>query len=189
MFLGGRWGCSRIGGTMNVTLRAAALLLFAGTTLTACGTSEAAPKPTVTFTKLGQSQSPTPTPSPTSTRKLQADGGYYVNVYDLHHEVVAAGNTICKNNYEYWGAVAFADGTISCAKQAIMLNVFPSPEALEKNKAKEIEIGNVQSYDFTTQWLQGKNWTVRATTEEMAKLKVKLGGEIVTFSYGPSHRK
>lgn len=175
---------------MNV-IRAAALLLLAGTTLTACGTSQAAPKPTVTFTNLGASKSPTATatPSPTSTRKFQADGGYYVDVYDLHHEVVAAGNTICKNNYSYWGAVAFADGTISCANQAIMLNVFPSPEVLEKNKAKEIEVGNVQSYDFTTQWLQGKNWTIRATTEEMAKLKVKLGGEIVIFSYGPSHRK
>jgi hypothetical protein len=175
---------------VSTSLRAAALLLLAGLTLTACGTSEAAPKPTVTFTNLGAPK-PTPaaTPSPTSTRKFQADGGYYVNVYDLHHEVVAAGNKVCKDNHEYWGAVAFADGTISCAKQAIMLNVFPSPEALEKNKAKEIEIGNVQSYDFTTEWLQGKNWTIRAPKEDMAALQKKLGGQIVSFSYGPSHRK
>lgn len=173
---------------MNV-LRAAALILLAVTTLAACGTPEPDPEPTKTFKNLGAPKpTVTATPSPTSTRTFQADGGYFVDVYDLHHEVVAAGNTVCKNNYEYWGAVAFADGTISCANQAIMLNVFPSPEALEKNKAKEIEIGNVQSYNFTTQWLQGKNWTIRATTEEMAKLKVKLGGEIVTFSYGPSHR-
>lgn len=190
MILGGRWGRSQLGGIMNV-LRAAALLLLAGTTLTACGTSEAAPKPTVTFTNLGApTSSPTPkaTPSPTSTRTYQANGGFYVDVYDLQHEVVAAGLDKCKD-YKYWGAVAYADGTISCKSQDVMLNVFPSPENLEKNKAKEIETGNANTYDSSTTWLQGKNWTVRGVPADLELLKKKLGGEIVTFSYGPSHKK
>lgn len=176
---------------MNVPtpVRAAALLLLAGITLTGCGASQAAPEPTKTFKTLGASKpTPTPTPSPTSTRTYQANGGFYVDVYDLQHEVVAAGLDKCKD-YKYWGYVAYADGTISCKSQDVMLNVFPSPENLEKNKAKEIETGNANTYDSSTTWLQGKNWTVRGVPADLELLKKKLGGEIVTFAYGPSHRK
>jgi hypothetical protein len=172
-------------------VRAAALLLLAGLILTACGASQAAPEPTKTFKNLGvTTASPTPkaTPSPTSTRTYQANGGFYVDVYDLQHEVVAAGLDKCKD-YKYWGYVAYADGTISCQNQSVMLNVFPSPENLEKNKAKEIETGNANTYDFSTTWLQGRNWTVRGSAAELELRKKKLGGDIVTFSYGPSHRK
>ena len=110
-----------------------------------------------------------------------------MDVYDLQYEVVAAGGTICED-YKYWGAVAFADGTISCDGGMMMLNVFPSPENLEKNKTKEIESGKANTYDTTTTWLQGMNWTIRGELTEITALQKKLGGELVSFSYGPSHR-
>lgn len=179
---------------MNVStpLRAAALMLLAGLALTACGGASSSAEPTKTMKTFaskssGSDSTPTALPTATSTRKLQANGGFYVDVYDLQHEVVAAGGTRCED-FKYWGAVAFADGTISCDEGMLMLNVFPSPENLEKNKAKEIQEGNANTYDFSTTWLQGMNWTIRGKAEELPALQKKLGGEIVTFSYGPSHR-
>lgn len=164
-------------------------MLLASLTLTACGGASSSAEPTKTVKTLTPKTTPTPTttPTPASTRKLQADGGFYVDVYDLQHEVVAAGGTRCKD-FKYWGAVAFADGSISCDGGMIMLNVFPSPENLEKNKAKEIQEGRANTYDTTITWLQGKNWTVRGKADELTVLQKKLGGEMVSFSYGPSHR-
>lgn len=178
---------------MNTSpLRAAALLLLAGATLTACGASEVVPQPTKTFKNLGAPISPTATASearafPGSTRAATAKGGYYVNVYDLQHEVAAAGFSVCED-FKYWGAVSFADGTIACGNQQMMLSVFSAPDKVELYKAKEISDGNKQTYDMTTTWLQGSNWVIRGEAKEFLDLKEKLGGNIVSFSYGPSHR-
>jgi hypothetical protein len=129
---------------------------------------------------------PDPTPTPT-LREFQADGGYYVDVHDLREAVVLAGGNECEE-YEYWGAVAFADGTISCDGQQMMIDVFNTPEDLQMYKAQDIQTGNAASYDLDHTWLQGKNWLVRGETRRYAPLQEKLGGKIVTYSTGPSHR-
>ncbi|MHA7191071.1 hypothetical protein ACX80N_12355 [Arthrobacter sp. MDT2-16] len=146
--------------TASNTSLATALTLLAGLVLTGCGA-----------------------PEPTSS--IKPDGGPYTNVGELRAAYIEAGG-----DCEDWrdrGPNGYGGGTIECDGSS-MIDVVSDSDKLEKYRDDFTEKSNVQSIESTWTWLQGENWMVRSTEEEVAAMKEILGGEIVSFKTGPTHR-
>lgn len=67
-----------------------------------------------------------------------------------------------------------------------MLDVFADRVDLQNYRDEMVETGNMRQIEFTTTWLQGENWLVRSTEEDVAAMQEILGGNIKSITTGPN---